>query len=324
MNTKKFLIGFFCAATAAGTVFLAYHPGLLFAASGSGWWNLARNILLAVMMSAILTGIAFFVVERDRLRPYFQKFVKFRPLLYQLVRRDFLAKYKRSVLGVLWSLLSPLLTMLVMTIVFSFVFRFEIENYPVYLLSGQIVFTMFSEITNLCLSSVTGSAAMMKKVSVPKYIFPISRAISSLVNFGFSFLALVLVMLITKAPFHPAMLYCLIPVFYAFVFSTGIGLILSAAVVFFRDITYLYGIFLTAVTYFTPLFYPISIIPDHYRWIISLNPLYHMVECFRTCAIYGAVPSLWQNLVCLFLAMLSLGIGLLVFIREQDRFILYI
>lgn len=323
LKTRKLLFGLFCVAAAIGTIFLTCHPGLLFEASGNGVWNLARNTLLAVMVSGILTGIVFCFAERGRLRPYLQKFMKYRPLLYQLVRRDFLSKYKRSVLGVLWSLLNPLLTMLVMTIVFSFIFRFDIENFPVYLLSGQIIFTLFSEITNLCLSSVTGAAAMMKKVSVPKYIFPLSRALSSLVNFAFSFLALILVMLITKAPFHLTMLYCPIPILYAFVFSTGIGLILSAAVVFFRDITYLYGVFLTAVTYFTPLFYPISIIPDHFRWIISLNPLYHMVECFRTCAIYGGIPSLWQNLVCLFLSMLSLGIGLFVFFREQDRFILY-
>lgn len=286
-------------------------------------WDLTRSILLAAMISAILVGIAFFVLERERFRPYFQKFIKYRPLLYQLVRRDFLAKYKRSVLGVLWSLLNPLFTMLIMTVVFSFVFRFDIENFPVYLLSGQIVFTMFSEITNLCMNSVISAAPLMKKVSVPKYIFPISRALSSLINFAFSFVALILVMVVTKAPFHLTMLYCIVPIFLTFIFSTGIGLILSAAVVFFRDVTYLYGILLTAITYFTPIFYPISIIPDYFRWIISLNPLYHMVECFRTCVIYGGIPTLWQNLVCITLAVLSLGIGLLVFVREQDRFILY-
>ena len=298
-------------------------PGLVFEPSGDTLWDLTRSILLAAMISAILVGIAFFVLERERFRPYFQKFIKYRPLLYQLVRRDFLAKYKRSVLGVLWSLLNPLFTMLIMTVVFSFVFRFDIENFPVYLLSGQIVFTMFSEITNLCMNSVISAAPLMKKVSVPKYIFPISRALSSLINFAFSFVALILVMVVTKAPFHLTMLYCIVPIFLTFIFSTGIGLILSAAVVFFRDVTYLYGILLTAITYFTPIFYPISIIPDYFRWIISLNPLYHMVECFRTCVIYGGIPTLWQNLVCITLAVLSLGIGLLVFVREQDRFILY-
>ena len=323
MKIRKFLVGLFCVATIAGSFFLIKTPGFIFEASENSLWDFARSILLAAMVSAILVGFFFFVLEREKLRPYFQKFIKYRPLLYQLVRRDFLAKYKRSALGVLWSLLNPLFTMLVMTVVFSFVFRFDIENFPVYLLSGQIIFTMFTEITNLCMGSVLGAASLMKKVSVPKYIFPISRAISSLINFAFSYIALILVMLFTRAAFHLTMIYCVVPIFFAFVFSTGIGLILSSAVVFFRDVTYLYGIFLTAITYFTPLFYPISIIPDHFRWIISLNPLYHMVECFRTCVIYGGIPTLWQNLICLALSILSLGIGLFVFVREQDRFILY-
>lgn len=323
MNVRKFLVVLFCITTTAGSIFLMKNPNFIFKASEKSLWDLTRSIFLSAMVSAIVIGFLFAALEWKRFQPYFKKFIKYQPLLYQLVRRDFLAKYKRSVLGVLWSLLNPLFTMLVMTVVFSFVFRFDIENFPVYLLSGQIIFTMFSEITNLCMSSVMGAASLMKKVSVPKYIFPISRALSSLINFAFSFIALLLVMLFTRAPFYLTMIYCVIPILYAFVFSTGIGLILSAAVVFFRDVTYLYGIFLTAITYFTPLFYPISIIPDHFRWIISLNPLYHMVECFRTCVIYGGVPTLWQNLVCLLLAVLSLGIGLFVFVREQDRFILY-
>jgi len=309
-----------------GTTFFILSPTttLLLEAEGNSMWFLARCILLSGLISALIVGGIAVFAEGKRLFPYFLKLKKFQPLLYQLVRRDFLAKYKRSVLGVLWSILNPLLTMLVMTMVFSTLFRFDIENYPVYLLSGQIIFNMFSEVTNMCMSSVLGASSLMKKVSVPKYIFPLSRAISSLVNFAFSFLALLIVMIVTRAPIHSQMLYSLIAILYVFVFSTGVGLILSAAVVFFRDITYLYGILLTAVTYFTPIFYPISIIPDQFRWVISLNPLYHFVECFRTCAIYGGIPSLWQNMICAILATLSLGGGLLVFYHEQDRFILYV
>lgn len=302
---------------------LRYLPDFVFA-QGERTWNVLRSVFLAVMLACMVTGILAIFLYRRELAPYLRKFHKFQPLLYQLVRRDFLAKYKRSVLGVLWSLLNPLLTMIVLTVVFSFLFRFEIENYPVYLLSGNIIFTMFNEITNMCLHSVLGGASLMKKVSVPKYIFPLSRALSSLINFAFSFLALIIVMIITGAPFSPSLLYFPIPVLYAFLFSTGIGLMLSAAMVFFRDISYLYGILITAVTYFTPLFYPISIIPDRFRWIISLNPMYHFVECFRTCAIYGGIPTLWQNLICILLSLLSLGLGLVVFNKKQDDFILHI
>lgn len=303
---------------------VSQFQGTLMGYTGIGHWDTIRLFTLSIIVSLILLALVVVFPMRKALFPYYRKFIKFRPLLYQLVRRDFLAKYKRSALGILWSLLNPLLTMLVLTVVFSFLFRFDIENFPVYLLSGQIIFTLFSEVTNLCMGSITGAAALMKKVSVPKYIFPLSRALSSLVNFGFSLIALVLVMLVTGAPFHLQMLYILIPVLYIFAFSVGVGLVLSAMVVFFRDITYLYGIVLTAVTYFTPLFYPISIIPDRFRWIISLNPLYHFVECFRTCAIYGGIPTVWQNLVCGLLAILSLGAGLFIFYRKQDKFILYI
>ena len=287
-------------------------------------WNVVRSILVGMMVSAIVCGFIYIMVERRSLKSYFAKLYKYRSLLYLLVRRDFLTKYKRSVLGVVWSLLNPLMTMIVMTIVFSYMFRFDIENFPVYLLSGQIIFTLFSEITNLSMMSVIGAAALIKKVNAPKYVFPISKAVSGLVNFAFSFMALVLVMLITGAPFYPQMIYSVIPVTYVFLFSTGAGLILSALVVFFRDVTYIYGIGLTAVTYFTPLFYPIEIIPDKFRWIISLNPMYHLVECFRSCAIYGRFPTLWQNTLCMLLSILMFGAGLYVFYRKQDQFILYV
>lgn len=320
----KRYITLFVGSTAALTALLLHYPNLFAEVGDSLLWIRIRCLLLAVLLSSVISIAVHALSNRKQLLPYFQKLKKFMPLLYQLVRRDFLAKYKRSVLGVLWSLLNPLFTMIILTIVFSFVFRFDIDNFPVYLLSGQIIFTLFSETTNMSMSSIMAAAPLMKKVNVPKYIFPLSKALSSLVNFLFSFLALLLVMAFTGESFRLTMLYIPVVVFYAFVFSTGIGLILSSAVVFFRDINYLYGILLTAVTYFTPLFYPIEIIPDHFRWIISLNPLYHMVECFRTCAIYGEIPTLWQNLVCVLLALVSLGIGLTVFYRKQDDFILYI
>lgn len=311
--------------TLLGTIVLVlYKPGFVFRQGDENAWNVFRSVVFSGLLSILLTSLFTIYLKRDQIHPYTAKFKRFRPLLYQLVRRDFLAKYKRSVLGVLWSLLNPLLTMLVLTAVFSTLFRFEIENFPVYLLSGQIIFTMYSEVTNMCMTSVIGASALMKKVSVPKYIFPLSKALSSLVNFEFSFVALLLVMVVTRAPFNICMLYTPIVVLYAFAFSLGIGLILSAYMVFFRDISYLYGIFMTAIMYFTPLFYPISIIPDQVRWIISCNPLYHFVSCFRTCAIYGMIPSIWQNLICFTLAMVALSGGLLIFNKKQDQFILFV
>lgn len=321
---KLFYLLLFAALTACIAASLFYHPGLFFGLEGDPAWYTVRCMILAGILAFLFCGAIYGIQNRRWIQPYVSKFFRYRSLLFQLVRRDFLAKYKRSVLGILWSILNPLLTMMVITLVFSHIFRFEIDNFPVYILSGQIIFNMFSETTNLSMGSVIGNAALMKKVNVPKYIFPVSRAISGLINFAFSFIALLLVMVITGAPVHASMLYTIVPAFLSFVFSMGVGLILSSLVVFFRDINYIYGIGLMAATYFTPLFYPISIIPESLRWIISLNPMFHFVECFRTCAIYGAIPSLWQNLICTLLAFSALGIGLLVFYKKQDQFILYV
>ena len=306
---------------------LFYFRGMLFPflqTEETGTWQLIREAIFVAMISLLILGVAFFALERKRIRPYLVKLVQYRSLLFLLVQRDFTSKYKRSVLGVLWSILNPLATMLVMTVVFSTIFRFDIKNYPVYLLSGQVVFLLFSESTNMCMQSILASSALIKKVSVPKYIFPLSKAISSLVNFGFSLIALFLVIVITRAPIYGSLLAIWIPVAYVFVFSLGIGMILSCMMVFFRDINYLYGILITTLSYLTPIFYPISIIPEKYMFLVSINPLYHFVECFRTVVIYGGVPTLWQNTICLLLALLALGAGLLLFYKSQDRFILYI
>ncbi len=296
----------------------------LFELSENPTWDFLRYVILSCMFAIIIYCAITLIAKRKSIYPYFVKLYKFKSLLYQLVKRDFKAKYKRSVLGVLWSVLNPLLTMMVMTVVFSTIFRFEIENYPVYLLSGQVIFTLFSEVTNTCMFSVLASAPLMKKVNMPKYIFPLSKAISALINFLFSTIALLIVMLATRSPIYLTMLAAPLPILYIFVFSTGVGMILATAVVYFRDISYLYGVFLTAITYLTPLFYPISIIPDNFKWMISMNPLYHFVECFRTVAIYGTFPTLWQNIVCTVLALTSLVLGLAVFYKKQDTFILYV
>lgn len=296
----------------------------IFTKEANSAWEYTRLIIVDVLIAFIIAAVLYVISERKNLKPYFMKLYTYRSLLYQFIRRDFRAKYKRSVLGILWTVLNPLLTMLVLTVVFSTIFRFDIPNFPVYLLSGQVVFAFYSEATSMAMNSILGGGGMIKKVYIPKYILPISTVLSSLVNFLLSLIALLFVMLVTGVPFHWTILLVPIPILFILLFSMGIGLILSAAVVFFRDVNYLYGILLTALYYFTPIFYPISIIPDKFRFLISLNPMFHFVEYFRTVAIYGGIPSLWQNVVCLILAFISLAIGLYVFYKKQDRFILFI
>lgn len=287
-------------------------------------WYYAKLVFVSFSAAAISSMLYFIIFRSKELEPYVKTFQRFAPLLRLLVERDFKTRYKRSVLGVLWSWLNPLLTMLVMTIVFSYLFRYSIPNFPVYLLGGQIIFSFFSESTNMGMQSVIGGAAIIKKVYVPKYIFPLSKVLSSLVNLCFSFLAFLFVFLVTGAPFNWTFFLFPIPLIYTFVFSLGVSMLLSGLVVFFRDLTYLYGIFITALTYLTPLFYPVSILPETLRQVMGFNPMFHYVDYFRSVTLYGTIPGLMENVVCISFALLALIGGTYVFMSKQDRYILYV
>ncbi|MFI3206119.1 MAG: ABC transporter permease [Clostridia bacterium] len=251
-------------------------------------------------------------------------FKKFIPLLKELTSRDIKLKYRRSVLGIVWSVLNPLLMMLVITAVFSTIFRFDIPNFPIYYLTGSTVFGFFSEATTGAMSSVIYSASLIKKVYMPKYLFPLEKIIFAFVNMLFSLIAVFFVMVLTNTELYATIFISPLGLIYTFVFSIGVGLILASMAVFFRDIVHLYSVLITALTYFTPIIYPIEALPENIAVFMKLNPLYHYVNFFRDCVLYGEVPSLEENLICIVLAIVSLLIGLLVFKKNQDKFILYI
>lgn len=252
------------------------------------------------------------------------KLMKYRALLLRLVQRDLKVKYRRSVLGYLWSLLNPLLMMVVMSLVFSFMFRFDIPNYPIYLITGQIVFTFFSEATTMAMGSIIGNVSLIKKVYVPKYIFPISRVLSCFVTLLFSLVAVVIVMIATGTPLTPAILLFPLPLAYVLLFSMGVGLILSVLAVYFRDTTHLYGVLTTAWMYLTPIFYPIESIPDAIQPLIRANPLFLFIDCFRELVLYGRVPTLASTAACLAWCAVALLAGGLLFRKQQANFILHI
>lgn len=254
----------------------------------------------------------------------FQNFMKYRYLLIQLVSRDFKVKYKRSLLGVVWSLLNPLMTMLILTMVFSTLFKSNIPNFPVYFLCGSVMFNFFAESTNLALGSVYLNASLIKKVYFPKYMFPFSKSIFSLINLFTSLIAVVIVMIATRAGFHVTMLLSFIPIMYLFLFSLGISLILSCAAVFFRDLAHLYGIFITALNFLTPVFYPIDILPERIRPLVELNPLTQAIQMLRQLILYSEVPSLHQHVVLFATAVITFFIGVYIFYKKQDKFIMYI
>lgn len=249
---------------------------------------------------------------------------KYSFLLGQLVARDFKTRYKRSVLGVLWSMLSPLMTMGVQYIVFVNLFRWEIENYAVYLLIGTVAFNFFSEATQSALCAVTGSASLITKVYVPTYVFPISKVLSSCINLAFSTLALYVIILIQGVPLN--VYHLLIPVLYVMLilFSLGIGMILAALMVYFRDMQFLYGVVITLWMYLTPLFYPVNIIPKSVFGIYRLNPMYQYVTFFRTLVLDAAMPSPEQWLFCFAYAVAFMVLGSLIFGKMKKKFILYV
>ena len=245
-------------------------------------------------------------------------------ILCSLVSKDFKLKYRRSVLGVLWSVLNPLLMMVVLTAVFSTIFRFNIENFPLYLILGQTLFAFMTEATSSAMGSVIGSAPLIKKIRINKMIFPIEKAVFALVNFAISLIAVAAVMLFFRIV--PTVNILLLPVLllYLFAFSLGIGLILAALSVFFRDVMHLWGVLTTAWTYATPLFYPVEILPEWAVPVMHANPMYYYVEYFRDIALYGTTPSLSMNLICFGCGAVALLLGVLVFRSQQKKFILYV
>ncbi|MCI1477139.1 MAG: ABC transporter permease [Clostridium beijerinckii] len=255
---------------------------------------------------------------------YIQNLLKYKHLIKELVARDIKVKYKNSVLGLVWSVLNPLLTMVVLTIVFSNLFRFDIENYPVYLITGQVMFNFFSEATNIAMVSINNNAQLIKKVYIPKYIFPLSKGLSSFMNLLFSLIAVFCLLIVMKIHINIAIIFSILSLLYILIFAIGIGLILVSLNVFFRDIEHLYGVFLTMWMYLTPIFYPANIIPERFGWLITINPLFYMVQHFRSCILYGTIPSIQLNFICLLNAAVAFVIGLYVFYKSQDKFILHI
>ncbi|GAA0796789.1 ABC transporter permease [Clostridium sp. AF19-22AC] len=253
---------------------------------------------------------------------YIKNFLKFQPLLSELVARDIKIKYRRSVLGVLWTLLNPLCMMIILSIVFSNIFKFDVENFPLYVLSGQVIFNFFNDSTTSSMSSIISSASLIKKVYVPKYLFVLSRVVSSFINLLASFTALLLVMVATRAELHYTAFLSVIPLMMVVGFSLGVGLILAALTVKFRDIIHLYSVFTTGLMYLTPVIYPMSILPEKIKIIVMINPLTNYLIMFRDLMMGNTLPSLSSFLIGLAEVAAALLLGVYVFYKNQDEFIL--
>lgn len=246
------------------------------------------------------------------------------PLMQELVKRDLKVKYRRSILGYLWSLLNPLLMMCVMSYVFSTIFDSTIPNFPLYLICGQTLWNFFNESTNMAMYSVIQNGSLIKKVYIPKFIFPLSRVLSCFVTMSFSLVAILIVMLFTRATVYWTILLFWVPLVFLFLFCCGIGMVLSALSVYFRDITHLYSVLTLAWMYATPVFYDISMLPANVQATIAWNPMYHFITFFRSLILYGQVPTWDVWVICIVSSVAVLCIGLFVFKKLQKNFILYI
>lgn len=252
-------------------------------------------------------------------------FFHYKDLLKHLVMRDIKLKYRRSILGYLWSVLDPLLSMIVMTIVFSAMFRRSIDNFPVYLFTGQLLFNFMKASTSQAMNSINANGALIKKAYVPKYIFTFSKAVSSLVDLLFTMVALVLIMLVTRAPFSAYNLLFPFVLLQLFVFSLGLGLFLAQANVFYKDVQHIYNAVMMAWMYLTPIFYPIESLPEKVRLAVThFNPMYYYVKQFRDIFYAGTLPS-WKYVIAgCTAALFMLVFGTWKFLKNQDRFILHI
>lgn len=261
----------------------------------------------------------------NRVKAQIGAFKKYRHLFEELVQKDIKLKYRRSFLGYLWSILNPLMIMVIMVIVFSNMFRFDIQNYPVYLIIGQTIFNFVSESSNQAMWSITGNASLLKKVYVPKYIFALSKVTSACVNTIFSLGAMLIVFIACRVHFNIYMLFIPVIIFETYLFCVGLGMFLSAATVFFRDIQYIYAAFLTAWMYLTPVFYPIGQLPLPLQWAIKhFNPLYSFIRQFRMIVLDVVPPDPRLVFYGFVVSFLMIGLGTFVFLKTQDKFILYI
>lgn len=309
----------------------AFKGSLCFSVAGSDIISVANYYWYGVVLVGLLLGLLLYSSYRKLMNGRYDYIAssllaldRYKFLINQLVSRDFKSKYKRSILGIFWSFLNPLLTMVVQFLVFSTFFKADTQNYPVYLLSGVICFNFFKETTDMCLLSISGNSNLINKVYIPKYIFPFAKTISSTINLGMSLIPLLIVCLIVGIKLRISVLLIFFFLACLIVFSLGFGMLLATLMVFFRDIQFLWGVIVQIWQYATPIFYPAEIVPEKYRFILRLNPLYHFIGNLRKCLIDGISPEPIAYLYCLIFAVAMFMIGSYVFKKSQDKFTLYL
>jgi ABC-type polysaccharide/polyol phosphate export permease len=245
-------------------------------------------------------------------------------LIWYLVKRDLKVRYRRSLIGLLWTMLQPLLMMLALHVVFSALFRFNIDNYPVYALAGILFWNFFQQSIVSSMNSLRGNAPILQKLPVPTAVFPIASVLSGVINLVLALVPLGAILVLTGHRLTPALLFLPVAIAIAALFTLGAGLLLSPLAVFFSDVVELVAVVLLLVMYLTPIFYPMSIIPEHWRWAVRFNPVRSILEVFRDPIFFGKIPPLAHVSVALTVACLALAVGAWTFKRSSDRIPYYL
>ncbi len=250
---------------------------------------------------------------------------RYRDLIWMLVIRDLKVRYRRSVLGFLWTMLQPLLTMLVLHAVFSALFRFDIKNFQVYALSGIMFWNFFSQSITVSMNSLKSHAYILQKVPVPLAIFPVTTVISGVINLFFTLVPLFGILIYTGHPIRPALLFLPVAILVATLFTLGAGLLLSPLAVFFSDVVELVGVVLTMLYFLTPIFYPLEIVADRpWFWIVRYNPIRSILEIFRDPIYLRKIPPLDHFSWALVVTTVVLVLGAVVFHRSSNKIPFYV
>ncbi|MDQ2773894.1 MAG: ABC transporter permease [Acidobacteriota bacterium] len=249
---------------------------------------------------------------------------KYRELIWALAIKDLTIRYKRSVLGFLWALLNPMLLMIVLTVVFSKIMPIAIAHYPVFLLSTLVPWTFFAQSLTYAVESIVGNADLIKKVAVPKVVFPVAAVLSNLVNLLLSLIPLALIVLVLRHPFHWTWIFLPIPILALAIFTMGFSFFFASANVFYRDIAHVVQIVIQLWFYVTPIIYTLDVFSAQYRWMFKLNPVIYVLNDFRMFVYYGQMPSLLSVCGSFLCAFVAFFIGYSAFRKHQAEFVFYV
>ncbi len=249
---------------------------------------------------------------------------RYRELIWALALKELKLRYKRSVLGFMWALLNPALMMLVLTVVFSTILRFGIPDYAIFLLSVLLPWTFFSQSLSYAVESIVGNGELIKKVAVPKLVFPVAAVVSNIINLLLSFIPLALLVVGMRHPFYKTWLFLPVPMLALIIFTLGMTFFFATANVYYRDVAHIVQVVLSAWFYLTPIIYALDFIPKNRQWLFKLNPIIYVVNGFRLSVYYGMLPR-WQSVAASFVcAFVALFIGFGIFRKYQDEFVFYV